>query len=259
MFYKENTMNWFDAGIIVVLLIFMAFGIKKGFMFSVIDLFGVFINFVISLFLCKPIRGLFNVMGMENAMAGGFLSKYSSYGADFTTNLKTYDGNLTDFVNEAFKNSPLNGFMKKLFNGTINNDLAAKIEASSNETVSLADIMSKSVAQFITVIISFVVAFLLIYAVLLLLRLLSKKLQQSTAVNVFDKIFGACFGLVKGFMFITMIFVVLSFFSDNGILSTVIDYINKSAIGGWLRTSVNTFMLEYVNIKAFIIDILQKI
>lgn len=253
-------MNWFDAGIIAVLLIFMAFGIKKGFMFSVIDLFGVFVNFIIALFMCGPIRSLLNLMGMEKGIASGLYSKYAGFGADFTKDLISVkeNGNVTDFVNEAFKNSPLNGFSKKLFNGTINNRLADKLAASSNETVSLADIMSKSVAQFITIIVAFVLAFILIYVVLIVLRILSKKLQQSKAVNVFDRIFGGCFGIVKGFMFLIVIFAILSFFSDNGILSTVMNYINESAIGGWLRTSVNTFMVEYVDIKQFIIDILQK-
>ena len=105
---------------------------------------------------------------------------------------------------------------------------------------------------------SFLISFILLYLVLLILKAITKKLQQSSFVNAFDKIFGACFGAVKGFLFFVAIFAVLSFFSDNGILSSVINYINESAIGGWLRTNVNTFMIEYVNIKQFIIDILQK-
>lgn len=254
-------MNWFDAGIIAILLIFMAFGIKRGFMFSVIDLFGVFVNFIISLFLCGPMRKLLGLMGMEKGIASGLYSKYSSFGSDFTKNLISVkeNGNVTDFVNDAFNHSPLNAFSKKLFNGTINHRLADKLAASTNESVSLADIMSKSVAQFVTIIVAFILSFVLIYVVLLVLRILSKKLQQSKAVNVFDRIFGGCFGIVKGFMFLIVIFAILSFFSDNGILGTVMNYINKSAIGGWLRTSVNTFMVEYVDIKQFIIDFLQKL
>lgn len=253
-------MNWFDAGIIAALLIFMAFGIKKGFMFSVIDLFGIFVNFIIALFLSGPMRSLLNLMGMEKGITGSLYNKYSALGPDFTKDLISYkeNGNVTDFVNEAFKNSNLNGFSKKLFNGTINNNLADKLANSTNETVSLADIMSKSMAQFITIIVAFVLSFILIYVTLIVLKILSKKLQQSKAVNVFDKIFGGCFGIVKGLMFLIVIFAILSFFSDNGILSTMMNYINKSAIGGWLRTSVNTFMIEYVDIKQFIIDILQK-
>ena len=254
-------MNWFDAIIIVILLIFMAFGIKKGFMFSIIDMFGFFVNFVISLFLSKPMHGLLGFMGMERSIASGLFAKYSTFNG-FTTDLIEYqqvNGNVTDYVNETINNSPLNGFEKKLFNGTINHNLADKLAASSNSTVSLADIMSKALAQFITVITAFIISFILIYVVLLVLRIVSKKLKESNFVNVFDKIFGAGFGIVRGFMFLVLIFAVLSFFSDNGILGTVINYINQSAIGGWLRRSVNTFMIQYVDIKQFIIDILQKL
>lgn len=253
-------MNWFDAIIIVGVLIFVIFGIKKGFMLSVIDLFSFFVNIIISLFLARPVTSLLQHWGMESSIASSLYNKYAGLGADFTTDLIAYKehGNITSFVNDAFDNSSLSGFSKKLFNGTINNNLSEKLAASSNESVTLADIMSKSLAQFITVIVSFLICFILIYIVLLILKAITKKLQQSTLVNTFDKIFGACFGAVKGFLFFVAVFAVLSFFSDNGILGSVIGYINESAIGGWLRSNVNTFMNEYINIKQFVIDLVQR-
>ena len=253
-------MNWVDAIIIVVVLIFIIFGIKKGFILSVIDIFGFFVNLIIALFIAKPMRALLNIFKMESSIATSLYDKYAGFGTEFTTDLIAYkeNGNITSFVNDAIDSSPLNGFSKKLFNGTINNNLSNKLANSSNTSVSLADIMSKSVAQFITVLVSFIISFLLIYAILLILKTLTKKIQKSKFANTFDKIFGACFGAVKGFLFFIALFVVLSFFSDNGILGDAIGYINQSAIGGWLRTNVNTFMLEYVNIKQFIVDILQR-
>ena len=256
-------MNWFDAIIIVVMLIFIIFGIKKGFMLSVIDLFGFFVNFVIALFLSKPMTSFLNYCGMGGSITSSLHEKYAGFGESFVTNLKTYaqetGSNITDFVNDAINSSPLTNFGKKLFNGTINNGLSDKLAASANENITLADIMSKSVAQFITVVVAFVICFVVIYLILLLLKALTKKLQQSSFINTFDKIFGACFGAVKGFIFFVLFFAVLSFFSDNGILGSVIQYINNSAIGGWLRSNVNTFMNEYINIKQFIIDILNKL
>lgn len=254
-------MNWIDAAIIVILLIFIVFGIKKGFMLSVIDLFSFFVNTIISLFLAKPMRSLLNMFGMENSLASSLYDKYSALGSDFTTDLIEYskNKNITDFVNDAFKSSSLSEFSKKIFNGAINNGLSDKLANSTNETVSLADIMSKSLAQFITVVSAFAICFILMYVLLIILKAISKKLNQSKFVNLFDKLFGACFGAVKGFLFVVALFVVLSFFSDNGILGSAINYINQSAIGGWLRSNVNTFMIEYVNIKQFVIDILQKI
>lgn len=254
-------MNWIDAIIIVIVLVFMIFGIKKGFMFSVIDIFSITVNFVISLFFTKYMRGFLNLFKMESAITNKLYVKYAGLGEGFTTDLIEYskNGNVTDFVNDAFNSSSLGKFSTKLFNGTINNKLSDKLLASQNQTVSLADIMSRSVAQFITVVVSFAVCFALIYLLLLLLKKLSARLQKSSFVNTFDKIFGAGFGIIKGFLFIVSLFVVLSFFSDNGILSSVISYINESALGSWLRSSVNTFMIEYIDIKQFILDIINKV
>ena len=81
----------------------MAFGIKKGFMFSVIDMFGFFVNFVIAVFLTGPIRSLLGVMGMESGLAGSLYSPYANVGSGFTTNLIGYGDNVVDFVNQEFK------------------------------------------------------------------------------------------------------------------------------------------------------------
>ena len=255
-------MNWVDAIIIVVLLIFMAFGIKKGFMFSVIDMFGFFVNFVIAVFLTGPIRSLLGVMGMESGIAGSLYGHYANVGSGFTTNLIGYGDNVVDFVNQEFNNSSMSGFGKKLFNGAINNNLPQKLQAAQEAgrtEVTLAGTISNSLAQFITVVTAFVIAFAAIYGILLLLKLICKQIQKSSAANVFDKIFGGAFGLLRGFMFFVIIFAILSFFSDHGLLEPVITYIRQSAIGGWLRDNVNTFMVKYIDIKQFIIDLLNKL
>lgn len=239
----------------------MAFGIKKGFMFSVIDMFGFLVNFVIALFLTGPIRSLLGLMGMETGISANLYGHYSQVGAGFTENL-IGKPDVSEFVTNEFNNSSMGGFGKKLFNGIINNNLESKLaaaQAAGKTEVTLARTISDSISQFITVVTSFIIAFALIYGTLLLLKLLCKQIQKSKFANVFDKIFGGAFGLVKGFMLLVGIFAILSFFSDNGLLEPVITYINKSAIGGWLRLNVNNFMVQYVNIKQFIIDLLSKL
>ena len=127
-------MNWFDAIIIVILLIFMAFGIKKGFMFSVIDMFGFFVNFVVAVFLTGPIRSLLGVMGMESSIGNGLFGHYAGVGSGFTTNLieykQTYGDGVIDYVSDSINGSSMTGFGKKLFNGIINDKLPTKIDAA---------------------------------------------------------------------------------------------------------------------------------
>ncbi|MBQ8468387.1 MAG: CvpA family protein [Clostridia bacterium] len=229
-------------------------------------MFGFFVNFVVAVFLTGPIRSLLGVMGMESSIGNGLFGHYAGVGSGFTTNLieykQTYGDGVIDYVSDSINGSSMTGFGKKLFNGIINDKLPTKIDAAieaGKTDLTLADIISKSLAQFITVVCAFIIAFLLIYGLLLLLKLICKEIQKSSFASIFDKIFGGVFGIVRGFMFIVLFFAVLSFFSDNGLLGGIIGYINQSAIGHWLRDSVNTFMVKYIDIKQFIIDILNKI
>lgn len=236
-------MNWIDIVLIVLLVVFVAIGFWKGFIFSVLSLFSVFINFILSLFLTKPISSLFNGWGLETKLASAFASKISSIHTGFDTNMI---GMNQEQINNHVSTTLSEGDFpfKSMFERMI--DFSP--EAVAHKTnLTLTDILSKSLGNFFSLVISFTVAFLLISLVLWLIGFISKKAKQVEGIRVVDRLLGVVFGLIRGAIAISTIFTVLAFFKEDGILQTVFEYIDSSTIGSWVYENMNTLVDKYLN------------
>jgi len=241
-------MNWVDIVIILILLIFIIIGCVKGFMFSILSIFGGTVNFIISLFLCKPCFNILNGwFGIENNLLNSISSKFTNMSTLFDIELSSFgsQAELSSHVKETINNSSLSGFTKGLLNNTVH----ITTENVEGTNVTLNNIISKSFATFITLIISFVIVFILIYLVLWILSLISKKAKENNGIRTTDRILGFIFGIVKGFLVIVVIFSILSLFNENGLLHDLFISIKSSTIGNWIYTNVDTFIHKYINFK----------
>lgn len=238
-------MNWIDAIIIVILVVFVAIGFWKGFIFSVLSLFSVFINFVLGLFLTKPISTLLSRWGLESSLAKSLTTKLTSMHKGFDVNMVGMNQKqINSHISTTLKESdfPLESLFKSMLKVT-----PEKIEGKT--TLTLNEILSKSLATFFTLIISFAIAFALIYLVLWLIGYLSKKANKIEGIRVIDRILGVVFGLIRGAITISTIFTILSFFKEDGIMQSVFEYIDSSSIGSWVYENMNTLVDKYFNFK----------
>jgi len=250
-------MNWIDIIIILVLLIFIIIGAVKGFAFSILSLFGSTVNFFIALFLTKPVSNLLNkLFNLELSLTNTFSTKLSNISSDFDISLSSFSSQeeLSSHVNNTINNSSLSGFSKKILNSTVH-ITTENIEGSD---ITLNNIISKSVATFLTLIISFVIIFILIYLLLWILSTLSKKANKVDDIRLTDRILGVIFGFVKGSFIIIFIFSILSFFNENGILSDLFTYIKESTIGRWIYTNVDGFIHKYIDLKEIFKNIANR-
>jgi len=251
-------MNWIDIVILLIFIIFIILGCFKGFAFSVISLFGSTVNFVISMFLCKPVSNLLNkIFNIENSIATSISNKLSNMSTAFDTQLSTFQNQteLSSHINETINNSSLNGFEKKILNSTI----TITPENVSNSDVTLNNIISSSTATFLNIIISFIITFILIYLILWLLSILSKKANQISDIRLTDRILVFVFLFIIASFIIVFICFILSLFNENGLLSSLFNQINNSIIGNWCYDTVNTFVTKYINIKDIIKTVIDKI
>ena len=251
-------MNWIDIIIIAILLIFIIIGSVKGFAFSILSLFGITVNFFISLFLTKPMSSLLNsLFNIELNLANTFSSNLTNLSSDFDIALSSFSSQaeLSSHVNNTINNSSLGGFAKKILNSTVH----ITTENVQGSSVTLNDIISKSFATFLTLIISFIIVFILIYIILWILSTISKKANQINDVKITDRILGVVFGFIKGAFVIIFIFAILSLFNENGILSDIFIYIKESTIGNWVYTNVDTFIHKYIDFKEIAKEIIDKI
>lgn len=251
-------MNWVDFVILGILIIFICIGCFKGFVFSILSLFGTSVNFFISIWLCKPMTNLMNsIFNIETALSNSLSARFTNISNNFNTKLSLFESQteLSSHIKETINNSSLSGFEKKLYSSTIH----ITPENVSNSDVTLNNIISSSLSTFINIIISFIIVFLLIYLVLWILSLISKKANQISDIRLTDRILGVIFGFIKGSLIIVFVFAILSLFNENGLLSGLFEQIHNSQIGNWCYTNVKTFIDKYINFKEITKSIIDKI
>lgn len=248
-------MNWVDIAIIMILIVFVAIGFWKGLIFSMLSVFSSTINFCISIFLADPVTGLLNKwFGLESAISSSFASKFSSASPLFDVNMVSMTkAEMATHVSKTLSDGkvPFKGLLSKLISITPD-----KIEGKTSITV--GEVLSKSLGGFFSLIIGFIICFILIYLILWIISLITKKAREVDGIRITDRILGVLFGLVKGFLFVAFIFSILSFFNEDGSLKAVFDYINSSSLGSWIYNVVNNIVDKYLNFNAVIKAVQNK-
>ena len=242
-------MNWIDIAIIVILILFVAIGFWKGLIFSLLSVFSTFINFCISIFLTRPVTNLLNKwFGLENFLTNAFASNFSSASTLFDTNMvgmtqSEINSHISATLTDA--NMPFSRLIKSMLTIT-----PEKLEGKTSCTI--GEILSKSFGSFFSLIIGFIIIFVLISLILWIISLITKKAREVDGIRVTDRILGVLFGLVKGFLCVAFIFAILSFFNESGALKGLFEYINKSSLGSWIYSNVNTIVDKYLNFNAVV-------
>lgn len=248
-------MNWVDIAIILILIVFVAIGFWKGLIFSMLSVFSSTINFCISIFLAEPVTGLLNKwFRLESAITSGFSAKFSSASSLFDVNMVSMTkSEMSTHVSKTLAEGkvPFKNILSKLISIT-----PEKIQGKTSITV--GEVLSKALGGFFSLIIGFIICFILIYVILWIVSLITKKAREVDGIRITDRILGVLFGLVKGFLFVALIFSILSFFNEDGSLKSVFDYINSSSLGSWIYNVVNNIVDKYLNINAVINAVKNK-
>ena len=238
-----------DIAIIIFILIFVIIGIKKGFAFSMISMFGGTVNLFFATILTNPFRSLLSTIGLTGSIQGVYASKMATM-AGFETELVGMGAEeLSSTVNNAINDSGFSWLTKTLtrwFCKITPENIAHKTSCT------LKDILSDAYSSFWSTFIAFAVAFGLIYLVLFLISKAMKAAKRDRAFDFFDKALGLVFGLVRGAMYIALLIAILSLFSENGLLGPVIEYVKSAKIAGWGYNLINPLVDNYINFENLI-------
>lgn len=243
-------MNWLDLGIILLIIILLIIGIKKGFMTSVLSNFSMSVYFVLSFFLCKPIASLFNNwFHLGDSIFNSYYIKYASSYSNFTTNLLSIESSsLKSFVSSTLKEGPMSGIERGMFNLFMNNSsLSTKLESSGHSSRTLADIIGQTYSTFFTTIIGFVTAFILLFIIVLIFKLIVQKARSVQFVRVTDSILGAFYGLFRCLLIFIGICFFIKILSPISFMSSVTNYISESLFGKIIYNQISAFLDNYLS------------
>ena len=238
-----------DIIIITILIIFIFFGIKRGFAYSIITLFGASVNSFLAFLLTNPFKMLLTRFGLTGLIKTTYATKMAGM-AGFETNLVGMEANaLNEHVTATINSSGFSGLTKTLTRWFCK---ITPEQIADRESVTLTDILSKAYSLFWITLISFVVAFLIIYLILFLLTKLVRSAKEHKSFNFVDNSLGFLFGFVRGTIYICLIIGIIALFKEDGILSWLIAYIKEAKIGGWVYSWVNPFVDKYINFDSII-------
>lgn len=175
---------WIDIALFVILAIFAIVGFARGFLKSLIALFGTLLTLVVAILLAKPVAGLvdswFGLSTVFQHMIEGSLHETFQGGIPFL----------------------LNGIITTLMGA----DYMAGVTDETIRSMEFASDVALKIGNLITIAICVVALFILIRIVLWLLGKLFDKITQNHAINGLDRILGVVLGIVKGALVVFVIF-----------------------------------------------------
>ena len=200
--YAEGVflMFWIDIVFIVLIILFALWGLKQGFLASLISLVGIALSVVLAVWLA-PMFGSF----VDNIF-GGSISKMFT---DMMTNVVSNFGSLDYEVADATKASTLidsfnvSGVLKSLLVIM----LGGKTIASGQNVQAW---FSGQLGGLVTTVCAAVLLFLLIRIALALLSKLFDKITENRAINGLDRVLGFAFGAVKGLIYVAGVIAIIN-------------------------------------------------
>ena len=213
--------------ILLVLIFFIIYGMKMGFVKSVFDLFSFFFTGIIT-WLLYPV-------------VAGWLIKTPFYGFLNNLILTTLSDNVTlsESLPEFFIKLP--NFMKDSI-----------MESSKQAFASLIDSTSEAMTILVINIISILALFLIVRLAALLLKKYAAKINNIIIIGTLNKLLGALFGFIQGYFAVCLLMLIISLFPAGKIHTRISNDIEKSYVANIMfNENCDIFKIKtrYVEIK----------
>lgn len=223
--------GYLDGIILLLALVFVLVGIKRGFLGSLAKLLGGFVRLILSILLAKPFVKLISLTKIDEHLFDKLTLKYSGISDKFNVNLVGMDSaSLDTFVTDALSDAKV----PKIFRSLVKNFIMVNPDViAQKETVTVAELAGVAVGNLILLIVSFVVIYLLLWLIVKIVLRVSTSLNRSqTIIGGTNRWLGGVFGFVKYFVFLMVAMLVVSALSKFDFMGNTVAYINNSFLGG---------------------------
>lgn len=227
-----------DIVVAVLMLLFVIIGAKRGFLKSLIKVFGTILSLLFAALFCgafaKFLENSFSFVTTVGDKLGGVLSKI--FGEEFMNT------SISSATEQFLADNNIPAWL-------INVILPAIQSLGANSDATLAQIVCPVFGYYIALILSFIILFILFKLVFFLLSKIVSGLRKIAIVGIADSLLGAVFGIIEAIITISLIIMVikvvpLSFLQD------VVIAIEESAIANFINK---------LNIFELIINVISKI
>lgn len=230
-----------DIVVLCVLIVFGIVGMIRGFLDTLISLFGNLFSLGIAILCSKPVsKFLDSIFHIVDGIGGKIASSLSGTVKPFVDNIEAVnDGVLTgaelkDYMKgDSLANRALKLFVEdsKEFVRTEGTDAAAM-------DTQVVNYVGAQIAKIVAIVIAVIVMFVIIRIAILLLAKLFDALSKNKVVSGIDRAVGLLFGLIKGSILVCIVLAVFYLIANQ----TVLNWIDGSTITKWVYTYVCEFV-----------------
>ena len=237
---ESSSYYWIgDVALILVFLIFMVVGIKKGFLGLLVGFLGLFMIFIISFLLYKPVSSLLAASPLNGTLTDMYDGMVLNWISGMDESVKTFvDVPVNELTNEQISavlaELKLPGFILSSISNLINSALSGSSAAETSLT--LKAIIVNGMENMTLSAIAWILMFIISSIVMFILRRFVKVFNKIPVIGGINMLLGAVLNLIIGFLMVSIVtglFVLIS----PSMPASVIDYVNNTTILGWFYNS----------------------
>lgn len=230
-------MSVLDIIVIAVLAIFAIIGFVKGFLNTLLSLFGNLASLAIAIVIVKPcakfLDGIFHIVDW----LGGLIIK-GVQNANILPDLSASTLAPDEVISHLKSTNTLLGKFTSLFVDTS----VAEYGAGATDLVST---LTNSMGNFAAMVFTVIIMFILIRIAVLILSKIFDAITKKSALSGLDRLLGGVFGLCKGALIVTVILSIM--YTISPIFPQIDEWIQNSSFTNWLYSYVNELVNWLVN------------
>ncbi len=227
-------MAWLDVIVVIIVLIVAFFGLARGFLKSLLKLFGTLVTLIVSILLAKPFSTLLeNWFGMSSAIGHSLEPSISSA-------VGTDGGSIPNF------------FLNKFAEILMGQNYWQNYAQGSADPAFITD-FSAHIGDIIGVVISVIILYILFRIVIAILERIFDALTRNRVVGSVDRVLGLVLGLAKGFLMVGIVCVFVYLLSPA--IPAFGEWVNNLLAGnpitrtifGWMSSFTDSVLIPWFN------------
>lgn len=207
-------MFWIDIVFIVLIVLFALWGLKQGFLASLISLVGITLSIVIAVWLAPTFASF-----VDNLFGGSISKMFTNMMNGVVSNFGDLDYALTEATKAStlIESFNVNGILKTLLTVMLGSQM---IGAGQN----VLDWFSVKLGGLVTTLCGAILLFLLIRLALALLAKLFDNITENRTINGLDRVLGFVFGAFKGLLYVAGIIAIINLLC---VIPSINDFVTK--------------------------------
>ena len=239
-------MGAIDIGIIVIVSFFALVGFAKGFLSSLVSLFGGALTLVLAILVCKPVAAFIDKVSQLSVHMSAWIRDGLN---DLTGGVLDVTFNSETVISTLLNDLPV--ILKSIAQDILDKAIAS---AAITEGVNILSYMTEILTGIAMILVGVIVAFILIKIAVVILSKIFDVVTRNRSISGLDKLLGLVFGLTKGAIIIAVACVGVYIAKMTPFAAGVTAEIAKNPIASYVYDTADNYITDLVDMALDKVD-----